>query len=238
MKKQISLTPVLAVALVILVAVAWFGLISPKRSQGAELDAEIAELQTKLAAAVREEAPEAQPKVQIDVADVFRLAKAMPDREDMPGMILELNSIALSAGVKFVAIQPGAAVARGTYRSTPVTLTFEGNYYDLTDFLFRVRSLVSVREGELAATGRLYALDAIQFAEAEKGFPHIHAVLTVSAYSYGVPEGTAGATAAGTTPAPAATTSTGSTDTTATTTTGATTTTTENGQQQAAGGTG
>lgn len=245
MKKQVSLTPVLAIALLIVVAVAWFGLVSPKRGQAAELDAGIAELQTKLATVVREEQPSAQPKVDIDVADVFRLAKAMPDREDMPGMILELNSIALSAGVRFVAIQPGTAAARGAYHSTPVTLTFEGNYYDLTDFLFRLRSLVRVRDGVLDASGRLYSLDTIEFHEAEKGFPHIQAVLTVSAYSYGAPETAPGAPPApGATPPPA-TTAPGSTNTTATTTATTTTTTAPpppntggNGEQQAAGGTG
>jgi Tfp pilus assembly protein PilO len=245
-KKQVPLTPVLGTALAIVVAVAWFALIAPKQRESAALDDGIAELQTKLATAVREEKPPAQPKVEIDVADVFRLAKAMPDREDMPGVILELNSLAVSTGVRFLAIQPGPAVARDAYHSTPVTLTFEGNYYDLTDFLFRLRSLVSVRDGVLTSLGRLYALDAIEFHEAEKGFPQIQAVLTVSAYSYGAPEAEPGAAPA-TAPPPAATAETTSTDTTATTTTETTTTPTttspapssgSGGTQQAAGGTG
>ena len=232
MKKQVPLTPVLAIALLIIVVVGYFLLIQPKQARGAALDDQIADLETKLL--VAETPKTSSPKVQIDVADVFRLAKAMPDNDDMPGIILELNSIAVSAGVKFVAIQPGAAITKGAYDAIPITLTFEGNYYDLTDFLYRMRNLVSVRDGVLEATGRLYTLDALDLHEAEDGFPQIQAVLTVSAYSFG----TAVAPAPGT---PAAQTTT--TATTGTTTTGTTATSNSapadpsgDGEQTAIGG--
>jgi type IV pilus assembly protein PilO len=242
MKKQVPLTPVLAIALVIIAAVGYFLLVQPKQARGAELDNQIADLETKLL--VSETPKTAAPKVRIDVADVFRLAKAMPDNDDMPGIILELNSIAISAGVQFVAIQPGVAVSKGAYDAIPITLTFEGNYYDLTDYLHRMRNLVTVRDGVLEAMGRLYTLDALDLHEAENGFPQIQAVLTVSAYSFG----TSIVPAPGT---PAAQTSTGTTtgtttgSTTGTTTTGTTTTSsgpaadpTGNGEQSAFGGNG
>lgn len=236
MKKQISATPVIAIALVIVALVGWFMLISPKQARSADLDDQIADLETKLAV-VERPAP-AAPKIEIDVADVFRLAKAMPDRNDLPGQILELNSIALSTGVRFLAIQPGTATSRGAYYALPVTLTFEGNYYDLTDFLFRLRNLVSVRDGVLDASGRLYTLDAIDFAESDGGFPRIKATLTVSAYSYGSAPATAGAPPVA---APAATTtgttSTGTPTQPATTTSGPPADPTGDGNPQAAGGT-
>jgi type IV pilus assembly protein PilO len=156
MKKQIPLTPVLALALVIVAAVGWFALISPKQARSSELDDEIAELETKLALISRPTAPEEPPKVEIDVADLFKLAKAMPDRDDMPGILLELNATALSTGVEFLSIQPGPPASRGDYYALPITLTYAGNYYDLADFLFRLRNLVTVRDGVLDAGGRLY----------------------------------------------------------------------------------
>jgi Tfp pilus assembly protein PilO len=241
-KKQISITPVLAIGLVIVAAVVWFALVSPKQAKSGELDAKIEEVEAKLAVAGRAQPDPAAPEVEIEAADVFRLAKAMPDRDDMPGMILELNSIALSTGVRFVAIQPSTPVTRGAYHAIPVALTFEGNYYDLTDFLFRMRNLVSVRDGVLAASGRLYTLDAIQFNEGAKGFPNIQAILTISAYAYGAAPTDAAAPAA----APTDTTATGTTGTTGTgTTTQPTTTegppadpTGDGNPQAAAGGTG
>ena len=188
MKKQIPLTPVLAAGLLIVVLVGWFALVGPKRAQSASLDEEIADYETKIMLATEaKKASDAPPEVEIRVADLFRLAKAMPDREDMPGVILELNSVALSTGIAFVSIAPGTAVTREGHYSVPITLTFQGNYYDLTDFLFRLRNLVSVRDGVLDATGRLYTLDSLEFNEAEAGFPEIQATLVLSAYAFGVP---------------------------------------------------
>ena len=237
MKKQVSLTPVLAIALVIVSAVVYFVLISPKQARSAELDQQIAELESKIQLATRPVATDT-PQVKINVADLFRLAKAMPDQEDMPGIILELNSIALSTGVNFVAIQPGTPESKGSYNSIPVTLTFEGNYYDLTDFLYRLRNLVTVEDGVLDSSGRLYTLDALDMQEGEGGFPKILATLTVSAYSFGSLPDTAGL---GTPP-------TDTTQTTTGTTTGETTTTTSedappadptgDGNPAAAGGSG
>jgi len=187
-KKQIPLTPVLAAALLIVALVGWFALVGPKRAQSASLDEEIADYETKVMLATEaKKASDAPPEIEIRVADLFRLAKAMPDREDMPGVILELNSVAVSTGIAFISIAPGTALTREGHYSVPITLTFQGNYYDLTDFLFRLRNLVSVRDGVLDATGRLYTLDSLEFNEAEAGFPEIQATLVLSAYAFGVP---------------------------------------------------
>ena len=248
MKKQVPLTPVIAIGLAILLAASYFALVRPKQAEGSALSEEIASLESQLARATRPE--EATPKpVQINVADVFRLAKAMPDRDDMASIILELNAIALSTGVEFLAIQPSQAVAKGEYHALPVSLTFEGNYYDLTDILYRLRNLVRVRDGVLDATGRLYTLEALEMHEAKGGFPQIEAVVTVSAYTFGAapavpggeaapPGGTTGTTSTEQTP-------TGQTTTAQTTTTATTSTTSQvppagptgDGDQQAAGGT-
>ena len=240
MKRQVPLTAVLAVALVIVLAVGYLAAIRPKQARSAELADEIENLETQIALAGQRERPSKPPRVEIDVADVFRLAKAMPDRNDMAAIILELNAIALSTGVEFVAIQPQESIEKGEYHSTPVTLTFEGNYYDLTDFLFRLRNLVRVRDGVLDASGRLYTLDALDMHESEGGFPHIEAVITVSAYTFGP-----AAPAPGAPPTETGTGTTGTT-TTGTTTTTTTTTTTQgppadpsgDGNAQASGGTG
>jgi Tfp pilus assembly protein PilO len=186
--KQVPLTPVLAIGLVILLAVAYFAVLGPKASEASKLDLEIAKLESTLAIRTQQKWDDAAPAVQIDVADLFRLAKAMPNTEDMPGIILELNAVADSAGVRFVSIQPSEVVAKGTYNSVPINLTFEGNYYDLTDFLFRLRNLVTVKEGVLEATGRLYTLDVLDLHEQPtERFPMIQAMLTISAYSFGAP---------------------------------------------------
>ena len=182
MKRQVPLVVVLAPALLIVAAVGFFLLVKPKLDESASLDEQIAELQLQVDTAL---AAQAKPVAEtIKVADLFRLTKAMPDTTDMPGVILELNTVAEATGVEFLSITPQAPVAKTGYQAVPIKLTFEGSYYDLTDFLFRLRNLVSVRDGELAASGRLFTLDALDLHEGSNGFPAVQAGLTVNAYTY------------------------------------------------------
>jgi type IV pilus assembly protein PilO len=180
-KKQMPLWPVVAGVILIVALVAYFVLIRPKRAEAGKLGDEIAQLESQVDAAKLAARPkEAATKLQ--VADLFELSKAMPDRDDMPGIILELNAVAESAGVRFKAIAPQAAVAQEGYRAIPISLTFVGNYYDLTDFLFRLRNLVAVDDGELSSSGRFFTLDTLDLHQA--GLPQIEALLVVSAYVY------------------------------------------------------
>ena len=187
MKKQIPLTPVIAAVLLVVAVVAYWLLIHPKRGEIGRLSDDIEQLENDVRLATIN-AKNNQPVVRIRVADLFALAKAMPDEEDMPGVILEMNAVASAAGIEFVSIAPQTPTPTATgYRVLPIALKFEGNYYDLTDFLFRLRNLVAVRDGRLAARGRLFTLDQLDFHEGPGGFPQIEAALTVAAYVYGPP---------------------------------------------------
>ena len=208
MKKQIPLTAAVTAGVAIVLTAGFMVLVNPQRDKGKRLDAEVAALEAQVTEASRP-AEEKPPPVEIRFADLFQLAKAMPDEQDMPGIILEIDSIASSTGVKFRAMAPQPEVPRGLFRALPITLTFEGNYYDLTDFLYRVRSLVSVRDEALDTSGRLYSLDTLDLHESTTGLPTIEATLTLSAYVFG--PGTALAPVGETAPAAAAATSAGST---------------------------
>ncbi|HSL63760.1 MAG TPA: type 4a pilus biogenesis protein PilO, partial [Gaiellaceae bacterium] len=140
------------------------------------------------------------PAPPVEAGALFRLARAMPDTIDMSGIVLELNRVATETGIEFESISPAGAATVGAYQVVPVTLLFEGNFYSLSDFLFRLRSLVQVHDGELAASGRLFNVDSVSFSESQRRFPHIRATLQVNAFVYGT------APAAAAAPAPAATT--------------------------------
>ena len=198
----------IAVAAVLLVALAgWFLFLSPKRAAASDLESQIADAQVRLTQA-RVDANR-KPEPPVETSDLFRLAKAMPDQTDMSGILLELNRVASDTGIEFESISPGAVGAVGAYQVVPVTVLFEGNFYSLSDFLFRLRSLVGMRNGKLDASGRLFNVDSVTFSESENRFPSIRATLQLNAFVYGT-----GATA---TPAPAATTPPGSTTPAATT---------------------
>jgi len=186
-KKQVPIWPVIGLAVLILAGVAYMVVIRPKRAEAGHLDEQIAEMQMKVTAAQLASRPQQQATA-IKVADVFEVSKAMPDTDDMPGIILDLNSVAEATGIKFVSIQPSAATPKTGYSAIGITLSFEGNYFDLTDFLFRLRNLVTVRDGRLSSSGRLFTLDTLSMKEGKDGFPSINAGLTVSAYVYGAPD--------------------------------------------------
>jgi hypothetical protein len=76
-------------------------------------------------------------------------------------------------------------VVLGSYRQIPINLVFEGRFYDLADFLYRLRNLVAVHGGALHATGRLFTVDSIAFDQGSLEFPQVKATLTVSAYNFG-----------------------------------------------------
>ena len=190
MKKQIPIWPVIGLGVVIIAAVAYMVVIRPKRAEAGRLDEQIAEMQMKVTSARLASRPQQQATT-IKVADVFEVSKAMPDTDDMPGIILDLNSVAEATGIKFMSIQPSAPTPKTGYAAIQITLTFEGNYFDLTDFLFRLRNLVTVRDSRLSSSGRLFTLDSLSMKEGKFGFPSINAGLTVSAYVYGAPAATA-----------------------------------------------
>jgi Tfp pilus assembly protein PilO len=173
---------VVAGALVVLLA-GMFALVLPQRHKASSLTEEIASTHTQIvtARALAALKPEQQ---RIRVADLFKVVKAMPDDSDMTGIILQLQQTASDAGVEFASIQPQPSVAGLGYAEQPIDLAFDGNYFSLTDFLFRLRKLVTVHHGALDATGRLFSVGRIDFAPSDKGFPQIAATVRVSAFVY------------------------------------------------------
>ncbi len=130
------------VAFFLLVALAgWFLLISPQRKTAADLTTQIDDTQKNVAQA-RALIAQVKSASKIRVADVFRLTKAMPDQADMSGVILELNHIAKESGISFDSITPQGSMALSGYQAVPLQVVFNGNFYALSDFLFRLRGLV------------------------------------------------------------------------------------------------
>ncbi|HEV8099974.1 MAG TPA: type 4a pilus biogenesis protein PilO [Gaiellaceae bacterium] len=209
----------IAVGFVIAALGGWFTLIAPQHSKASDLDRQITDTNSAITAA-HALTLQAKQGSQIRVADLYRLTKAMPDEVDMPGILLQLNQIAEDSGITFEQISPSTtATPISGYLAIPITLEFDGNFYDLSDFLYRLRNLVDVRHGTLDASGRLFAIDEVDFAEAPPppGFPQIRAHLVIDAFVYGTGTAPTVAPPAGTTGATGATGATGTTTPTTTT---------------------
>ena len=190
MKRRLSPTALYGVligALLVYGVAFWFLLVAPKRSEAGALKDEVATVQitvdaARAAALAATNTDDTQP---IAVADIFRLSTAMPATADMAGILLELARVAEETGIQFESIAPGASEVVGSFQKVPIAVAFDGNFYELSDFLFRLRTLVSVRSGALRASGRLFGVDKLSFEKSPNGFPEIAAKLTVSAYVYG-----------------------------------------------------
>ena len=188
MKRKLSTRTLGAIvgALILAYAAAgYFMVVSPKKAEAMRLDEEIAAAQVDLRDALA--ATAAQDDTQpIAVADIFRLATAMPNTADMPGILLELSRIADETGIRFKSITPQPAIQIGAYQLVPIDVTFDGSFYALSDLLFRLRTLVTVRRGELHAAGRLFSVASVDFSESDRGFPLLAATLKLNAYVYGL----------------------------------------------------
>jgi Tfp pilus assembly protein PilO len=205
-----ALIGIMVGAVVIFGLAGWFLLVHPQGAKLTDLKTQATEVQAKIDAYHQQVAAvRAAPK--IEVADVYRLAKAMPDRADMPDLLLELSQLARDTGIRFDSISPQPIAPLAGYVVLPVAVTFQGNFYNLADFLYRLRSLVSVHAGRLDATGRLFSVDTLTFNESTLKFPQIGATLVIDAFVYGT-----GVPAQAVIPTTPATTSTSTTTTTST----------------------
>jgi type IV pilus assembly protein PilO len=162
----------------------WFMLVRPQGAKVKSLKAEAVAVQGKIDA-YNQQVAAARTAPKIEVADVYRLAKAMPDRTDMPDLVLELSQLARDTGIRFDSISPQPFATIGSYSVLPISVMFQGNFYNLADFLYRLRSLVTVHGGRLDATGRLFAVDTMTFNESALKFPQIQATLVIDAFVYG-----------------------------------------------------
>ena len=204
---------------ILLLVLGWVLLVSPQRSSAASIakatqaaQSQISEAQKAIQEAEHPVFPK-QPAIR--TANLYQLAKAMPSTTDMPDLLLEIDQIARAAGVTVGAITPSqlTAVTGQPYSSVEIQLTFYGDYYQLTDLLYRLRTLVAVENGQLVTSGRLLAVDMIGMT------PYVgtalNTTITISAYVYAPAAATAGTT----TPATSTSTSTGTTGSTTSSTT-------------------
>lgn len=183
----------LGAAIVTALVVGWFLVIAPKRSETTKLQTRIDETRAEIAAAHAGRSPTRVPKIR--VAELFKLSRAMPNTADIAGVLLQLSSVAAGTGVTFQSMTPHDPVQFGGYQQIGIDLVFQGRFYDLSDFLYRLRNLVSVHDGVLDATGRLFTVTSIAFDQGQLNFPQVKATLAVSAYVFG--DGTAAPVPAG-----------------------------------------
>jgi Tfp pilus assembly protein PilO len=106
----------------------------------------------------------------------------------------------------------GAKIGPAGLAVMPYSVTFDGNFFDVADFIKGLDALVNTGDEEVVVDGRLVTIDGFALeADAELGFPYLEASFALTTYltppSQGVPGGaTPEVPATTTTVTPAATT--------------------------------
>jgi hypothetical protein len=90
----------------------------------------------------------------------------------------------------------GAAVGPAGFGVMPYTLTFQGNFFKIADFISGLDALVDTKNQNVAVDGRLITVDGFSLtARGDRPFPALNATFTVSTYVTPPAQGvTAGAT--------------------------------------------
>lgn len=135
-----------SVALLLLVVLFYVLLLGPQREELAELqderdarqeqldqlEAEVAELEE-----IQRNAPEIE-------RELLELSRRVPEQAQIPTFVVQVEEIAGESGVTQLLIEPGDPEQPGNggdYTIIPITMSFEGGYDELQDFVARLQNL-------------------------------------------------------------------------------------------------
>ena len=167
----------------------WFLLLSPQRKEAERLDTDLAAEQQRLNAAegevIRFQA--AREELARAMADLTAAGKAVPADTAVPALLRQLQGTATRSGVEMEAVTTAAsavevpapaatATATAETAATPpptatavqLSLTFNGDFFDLQRMLERLDRVVQVSQQRVKATGRLLSVSDLQLVQ-EKG---------------------------------------------------------------------
>lgn len=224
----------------------WHFLLAPKRQQVAAVETQVSTAQGTLAQAQATLATykAARSAFKGNYATVVRLGKAVPADDDVRSMLVQLDRAAGDSDVGFsditvgggsaaaattaatgagaaapaAPLPPGAVAVGGAgFSQLPLTFTFDGSYKELTQLLARMDRFVQAKRSQLAISGRLLRVEALDIQPKQEGWPQLEAKVTAVSFLVPATQGlTAGASAA--TPTAAAPSVASATPTPATTT--------------------
>jgi hypothetical protein len=203
---------IVIVAVIAAVACSWLFVIQPKRDQAAKLGDKLSSVQSQLET-VRQQAAlseAARSQFARSYTVLAELGEAVPADDNVPSLVVQLQSAATSAHVDFrglslsngsssassttstsasqsvtASLPPGATVGQAGFPIEPFTFTFQGSFFHLADFLGRLQRFVVATNTRMSVSGRLMTLNAISLGPAPQGFPQITA--SISATTYLVP---------------------------------------------------
>lgn len=213
---QLKRVGALAAVNLLLAVAGWLLLVAPQRHDAQSASQQLQQVQQQIAQISGLHETQGNTKQQaFPTADLYRLAQAMPSTPDESDLLLMLDQLAKTSGVKVLLLSPQTPSAAIGYVALPIQLNLQGPYGALTRYVHRLRMLVAFHRGRLHAAGRLIAVTSVAMTPATTGGGET-ADVDVNAFVYGSINGVAPLSATST---DTTSTSTSTTSTTTTTTT-------------------
>jgi type IV pilus assembly protein PilO len=146
---------IVAVALLV-----YFLLLSPMRGEVSDLNLQVDQENTKIAAAQQQlsMAETTRSEGRRNEARLIELAKMIPDASEIPSLILQIQDLADKAGISWIQVSPSEAkpIEGLAYSIIPLSCSFSGSFYDVSDFVYRAEQMA-------AGPGRLLAVKDVSF---------------------------------------------------------------------------
>lgn len=165
--------------IVIVGLLVFFLVINPIRGDIGELNTQIAAEKDTIARLTQElqMAETVRKEGRQNQARLVELAKMIPIQPEIPSLILQLQDLANKAGIKWTQISPGdpKAVDGTSYEIIPLSLNFQGNFYDITDYMYRAEQMV-------AGPGRLLAVKDLSLTPVDSTGLKLTVRMTVYAF--------------------------------------------------------
>jgi len=189
---------------VVILAALWMLVLSPKRSESAEVKQTVTTQEARLAEAKTQLASFQSAKTQHNgmLEELKKLDEAVPARGEVQVLLRQIQKRAKARGSDLqvaalkpagsnapatTGLTPGASAGTGGIATLPFTFTYTGKYFDLVHVLAAARRAVTVKSGDLNIDGRLVTIEGMSFQRAEPDDPLIKATVAATAYIAAAP---------------------------------------------------
>lgn len=159
----ITLVVVLVVFLILLPQFGRLGALSAKQ-QSLTKSLKEAKLNLDRLKAIKGEAAQIEAKL-------IKLTRRIPEEAEVPSLLVELQSVANSAGLDFSSAKLDEMVDKTGYSEIPVTVNAKGTFYSLVDYLYRLEN-----------TSRKIVVTDVDVSVEEKKYPTLEMEIKAKAY--------------------------------------------------------
>jgi type IV pilus assembly protein PilO len=141
MQKMLAVVALVAVGVIAAVLL----LLVPRFGDLATLDGELQAAKDEVAQtqALLAQLEQAKSDAALTQAELLQLANQMPERPELPSLLIELQDVSNAAGLRFNSVTPAEPVpaVAGTYKEVLMTVDVQGKWADVLDYMRRLNRM-------------------------------------------------------------------------------------------------